>query len=423
MMQQWAFSKLLPNIRFVLLLLGYPQKSPVVIQKMHPNIEMYSIQEAWLAKLGEWDESLKMYDIRLAKNPRDKEAVAGKLKCLDYLGRWEEAIALCNDSLEYMQMDLTATTTTVLDTGSTDLSTEAARPSGALAGTVSPVTISRPVDRRPTRNLSPGAFRGLSASSPPLPRSAMSTKEMINAENDRDKQLFTKAAVIGARSAWSLNKWGQMKTFVSQLPSDNVDACFLRAVMASHDEDYVTSAKYIEQTRKHLDSNISALLAESYSRAYHPLIMVQQCAEFEEIIDFKIQLKESGLDALSDSGGDDIMECFNDSSCRQGSGTRSIPIKKKSLRLCDVNNAEPSQESVASATPFSKLPARTLPATAEECDSEQLAQWTAQQNAKRMKTSLMDKWRRRIKGCATAGRAAIPVWKVRCRCLFSYAFM
>jgi hypothetical protein len=110
------------------------------------------------------------------------------------------------------------------------------------------------------------------------------------------KRLFTKAAVIGARSAWSLNEWNLMDTFVSQLPEDNIDACFMRAVLAIHHENYLESAQLIEQTRRHLDSNITALLAESYGRAYVPLIMVQQCSELEEIAEFKMLMREAGLD-------------------------------------------------------------------------------------------------------------------------------
>jgi tetratricopeptide (TPR) repeat protein len=398
-------------------------------QRQHPNMtDVYYIQEAWLAKLGEWDESLKMYDTRLKEDPRDKEAIAGKLKCLDYLGRWEEAISLCNDSLEHMRLELAAltTTTTVIST-STDLINEEtlARSSGAQRA-VSPITISsRPNDKRAMRSgSSPNAFRMSSIPSPPIPSVALTTKEITN-DADRDLHLFTKAAVIGARSAWALNKWGLMRSFVSQLPGDHVDSCFLKAVIASHDEDYATSANYIEQTRKYLDGNIAALLAESYGRAYHPLIMVQQCAEFEEIIDFKIQMKECGMEVLNGDSlvVDDDNDVVLNKGCRSAPVSRSIPAKYKALRLCDVTRGiRPSDVnggsgstldgSASSSTPFSKLPVRSLPSNLEDCDSEQLAQWTAQQNVKRLKSSLMDKWRRRIKGCSSAGRAAIPVWKV-----------
>jgi tetratricopeptide (TPR) repeat protein len=58
------------------------------MQKKHPELkDKYTVREAWLAKLGHWNEALRMYDERLAKNPKDGVAIAGKLKCLDALGR------------------------------------------------------------------------------------------------------------------------------------------------------------------------------------------------------------------------------------------------------------------------------------------------------------------------------------------------
>ena len=93
-----------------------------------------------------------------------------------------------------------------------------------------------------------------------------------------------KAAVIGARAAWSLNNWQEMDSLVSQLPADNVDASFLRAVLAVRNDDFQAAADYVDNTRKHLDDSITALLAESYSRAYVPLVMLQQLSELEEIM-------------------------------------------------------------------------------------------------------------------------------------------
>ena len=181
--------------------------------------ETYKVQEAWLAKLGHWGEALRMYDARLMVTPRDGMAIAGKLKCLDALGRWEEAIKLCIDNLNHLRSE-----------GS---------PSG--------------------------------------------------------NAIHTSAAVIGARAAWSLNGWGLMDNIVSQLPPDNIDASFMRAVLAVHKENYEEAAVLIEQTRKHLDGGIRALLAESYGRAYVPLIMAQQCSELEEITEYKMLLREAGM--------------------------------------------------------------------------------------------------------------------------------
>jgi hypothetical protein len=41
----------------------------------------YTIQESWLAKLGQWNEALIRYDQRLEINPTERVALLGKLKC------------------------------------------------------------------------------------------------------------------------------------------------------------------------------------------------------------------------------------------------------------------------------------------------------------------------------------------------------
>ena len=58
-----------------------------------------TIQESWLAKLGYWEEALEMYDKKLLTSPDDVNAVVGKLKCLDNLGRWEDVIDVCSGSM------------------------------------------------------------------------------------------------------------------------------------------------------------------------------------------------------------------------------------------------------------------------------------------------------------------------------------
>ena len=72
-------------------------------QKTHRNLrdaDGYTVQESWLAKLGQWNEALLRYDQRLEKSPNDGTAILGKLKCLDALGRWDEAILLCMQNLD-----------------------------------------------------------------------------------------------------------------------------------------------------------------------------------------------------------------------------------------------------------------------------------------------------------------------------------
>ena len=237
-----------------------------VVQQMHKTLplgelrEMYTVQESWLAKLGHWDEALEIYNRKLAQNPRDGKAIAGKIKCLDALGRWEEAIQLCHESLDGENI----------------------------------VSSSSPPATGPSAASTPSSLRPRTGGSFSTPNNSNSIPS--------GSQLAYKAAVIGARAAWSLSLWSEMESFTNKLPSDSVDANFMKAVLAVHAENYLESEKYIMQTRRQLDKSMTSLLAESFSRSYVPFVMLQQCSELEEIIEFKILLKQHQGQDESPSG-------------------------------------------------------------------------------------------------------------------------
>lgn len=328
----------------------------VVAQMGTKNPELadaYKVQEAWLAKLGHWDEALEAYELRVEENPRDSAAIVGKLKCLDALGRWEEAIKICNSTLDLLRLD-----------------------SEGKGG-------------------------------------------------DGTHTTHTKAAVIGARAAWSLNEWDLMDTFVSQLSEDNIDACFMRAVLAVHAEDYEESRKMIDITREHLDNTVSALLTESYGRAYVPLIMVQQCSELEEITEYMMLLREAGMSntpAASDNslapeneatsagrrasllsqGMSSYQQKDSDTGDMQAAAPRAVPTRTSHRGSASL------LQSLASA------PLRADSRTGFVGDSavpQSSIQHGLQLEVKRRKNLLADKWKKRIRGCCSSGTAAIPMWK------------
>jgi len=142
-------------------------------------VHSYAVHEAWLAKLGHWEEALLKYQQRVQTDPKDRAAVLGSLKSLDALGRWEEAIRMCSE---------------ILDSPGT--------PSAAAGGGVG------------------GGALGYAGAS-----EWDDTGIMTSGSSPTPRQ---KAAVIGARAAWSLNRWDVMDSFVEKLPEDNADASFLR---------------------------------------------------------------------------------------------------------------------------------------------------------------------------------------------------
>lgn len=273
------------------------------LRKKYPDLaSQYVVRDSWLAKLGHFEAALARYEMRLQSNPKEAAGVAGKLKCLESLGRWEECIQICNDQF---------INNSVLEEQLTSL----------------------------------------------------------------EQKMKSKSAIIGATAAWHLKQWDTMDALMTKVTSESVDAVFMRAALSAHREDFPQCRELIDSTRKLLDEQLSALLAESYNRAYTPLIMMQQCAELEEILEYKMFLKETGI--LAESVSLDI------SSGKEGSDSST---NLDCIGLSGVTNCSSNATGDEEATKQLYL---------EACKRKEL---------------IADKWRKRLKGCRATGRGAIPLW-------------
>ena len=220
--------------------------------------------------------------------------------------------------------------------------------------------------------------------------------------------VFNKAAVIGARSAWSLSLWDLMDTFTSQLPPENIDASFMKAVLSVHSENYSESTRYIEQTRKQLDQSITSLLAESYGRAYVPFIMVQQCAELEEIIDYKKLLKKAGLkDQTKQEQGSNLERVYNNNNfVDQPSSTRTFSIPRSPHRINSIAKLQSSLDNFIPSYSSNSNNDSNLDS------SNSHAKQLLIEEVNRRKAFLTEKWRKRIRGCCSSGFNSIHVLNI-----------
>jgi len=266
------------------------------LRKKYPDLaSQYVVRDSWLVKLGHFESALERYELRLQANSKEAAAVAGKLKCLESLGRWEECVQISSD---YLSCD-------------------------GLLEQATPVEI----------------------------------------------KMHSKSAIIGASAAWNLKQWDTMDSLMGKVSAQPVDLVFMRAALCAHREDFEQCRNLIDNTRKLLDEQLSALLAESYNRAYTPLIMMQQCAELEEILDYKLFLRDAG-----------------------------IPAESVSL---DVSATKTDSSTTLDGMGNSAL----MTANGDEEATKQLYL-----EACKRKEMIADKWRKRLKGCRATGRGAIPLW-------------
>lgn len=102
-------------------------------------------------------------------------------------------------------------------------------------------------------------------------------------------------APLAAAAAWGLGEWEQMDTYVAVIKADSPDRSFFNSILSLHRADVEQTAKQIQRARDQLIPELTALVSESYNRAYGVIVRVQMLAELEEIMRYKM-LPESARD-------------------------------------------------------------------------------------------------------------------------------
>jgi len=94
-------------------------------------------------------------------------------------------------------------------------------------------------------------------------------------------------APLAAGSAWGLSDYELMEEYIGVMKPDSPDGSFFRAILNVNSNLYPQAEQYINKTRDLLDTELTALVGESYNRAYSVVVRIQMLAELEEIITYK----------------------------------------------------------------------------------------------------------------------------------------
>ncbi|KAJ3067743.1 phosphatidylinositol kinase- protein kinase tor1 [Podochytrium sp. JEL0797] len=103
----------------------------------------------------------------------------------------------------------------------------------------------------------------------------------------RDENVKRTMAPVGAAAAWSLGEWGFMQDCVDLIKTDSPDGAFFRSVLSLHEDRFQEAVQLIDKARVLLDTELMALVGESYNRAYPVIVRIQMLAELDEIINYK----------------------------------------------------------------------------------------------------------------------------------------
>ncbi|KAF2860296.1 TOR1 phosphatidylinositol 3-kinase [Piedraia hortae CBS 480.64] len=105
----------------------------------------------------------------------------------------------------------------------------------------------------------------------------------LNTSSDHHKAI----APLAAAAAWGMGQWDVMDTYLNAMKPASPDRSFFGAILAIHWNQFDQANQHIAKARDGLDTELGALLGESYTRAYSVIVRVQMLAELEEIITYK----------------------------------------------------------------------------------------------------------------------------------------
>ncbi|CCH60866.1 hypothetical protein TBLA_0D03670 [Henningerozyma blattae CBS 6284] len=94
-------------------------------------------------------------------------------------------------------------------------------------------------------------------------------------------------APLAAGAAWGLSQWDKIEQYINVMKPQSPDKEFFDAVLCIHRNNFEKAGKHIFNARELLVTEISALINESYNRAYSVVVRTQIIAELEEIIKYK----------------------------------------------------------------------------------------------------------------------------------------
>lgn len=105
--------------------------------------------------------------------------------------------------------------------------------------------------------------------------------------NTSTNEIQRGVAPLAAAAAWGLGQWDRMGSYIKVMKSESPDKAFFSAILSLHRNNFEDASNHILNARDLLVTEITALVSESYNRAYGVVVRVQMLAELEEIIKYK----------------------------------------------------------------------------------------------------------------------------------------
>ena len=212
------------------------------------------IKESWFEKLGRWEEALATYEEREKQFPGSIDALVGQLRSLYHLWEWDRLSSLSSVVFKKLKSDTNdsgssateSNTNTGMDSGSMEMDTGADEFVIARAGNDAPSERPRIETQGSDDSAHSGDFSGLNYT----------------------MAGFEEVGYLGAQAAWALGQWDDMSTYVQVTNENTLNGAYLRAIINVHHDRFSAAQKMVDKARSLLDKTMTAMIRESYNRAY-----------------------------------------------------------------------------------------------------------------------------------------------------------
>ena len=233
----------------------------LIYAQKYLNIEM---KEEWYQKLHRWEDALRSYQAKLMRSPKADDALIGQMQCQRALSDWE-ALARAAEEIWGQSSDNEQRTDLLL----------------------------RSDERKAV------VLPGLSS----LPSNPIQAQSNLEGNSGLNLDMLkSKVAEMAAAAAWNLGKWEDLELYNKSIEESSYEHLFYNSILCINKGSYPEALDIIRKAREVLDSRVTSLLNESYSRSYSLLIELQNLKKLEEIITYKTSepnsAKRESLEAL-----------------------------------------------------------------------------------------------------------------------------
>ena len=103
-----------------------------------------------------------------------------------------------------------------------------------------------------------------------------------------DSSIHRLLAPLACAACCGLRQWSSLPTFLPALDETrSMDALFYNAIHSVYSRDVERANAFIDRCCESIDTSLTALVGESYTRAYRSIVRLQQCMELTEVLQYQ----------------------------------------------------------------------------------------------------------------------------------------